>query len=146
MFDRFIPTSVQKTNGRYLHDRTIRLLNSQIEELPEPVEELQAIDYFRIWIQVGQLKGNRPVKVNWCLNAEAHEPSDSRVPVLGADEKAKFKIKSSRSSANVSAVPLVSNPSTQSQRNFSNIRTSSLRSGRQAIDQLQSSNVNLGKD
>lgn len=123
-------------------------MSGQIEELPEPTDEPQTIDYFRISIQVGQLKGNKPVKVNWCSDIDLVELSDSGVPLLTSDEKSsKFKIKSSRSSAPVQGGPTLSSSSSTSQRNFSNQRVASIRPTRQTaqLDHPQNaSNVNLG--
>lgn len=63
-FDVSVPKGIIKPNRRI--DVTIRLLSHKMEtELPDPTDELQVIDHFKISIQTGALRGNRQVKVNW---------------------------------------------------------------------------------
>uniref|UniRef100_A0A6G1SFV8 Motile sperm domain-containing protein 1 n=1 Tax=Aceria tosichella TaxID=561515 RepID=A0A6G1SFV8_9ACAR len=69
-------------------DITIRLLSYKVEELPEPTDELQIIDQFRVSIQIGTLRGSRPVKVGW-INYVTSEPDAddaSRVMETGGQD------------------------------------------------------------
>lgn len=126
-FDVSVIKGIIKSKRRI--DVTIRLLNQKIEDLPQPTEELETIDYFRVTLQVGQLKGNKPIKVNWSLNADLFEPEENQVHLLSgsADDTkhSKLKVKSMKTSS------------------FSNQRCSLIRPGRQIDYSVGSSNINL---
>lgn len=72
--------------------------SQNIEELPEPTDELKTVDYFKVFVQIGQLKGSKQVKVLWCSdNTETIESDESHVHLVGSDDRvSRLKIKSSR--------------------------------------------------
>lgn len=151
-FDVNVTKGTIKPNRRI--DITVRLYSQKLDELPEPSEEPQTIDYFRVSLQVGQLKGNKPIKVYWCLNADLLDTHESHIIGSGDDKTSKIKIKPSKStSSSTSNQSLqISSPSSTSpspiQRSFSSPRSSLTRSNWQVnnIDHVQNrSNVNLGK-
>lgn len=116
-----------------------------MDELPEPSDEPQTIDYFRITLQVGPLKGNKPIKVYWCARADFID-SDDIHPI---DEKtSRMKIKTSKSLTPSSSQSVQLGTIQSSQKAFSNQRSAIARPGRQN-PQIEpphsSSNVNLGE-
>lgn len=134
---------------------TIRILSHKIDELPIPTEEVQTIDYFRVTLQVGPLKGNKPIKVHWCLNADSVDSDD--VPLIASDSdkslKSSYKVKSSKTSTSSPSVQtnpqnISSSPTIHfNQRSFPNQRSTNIRSGRQPSQRSHQggSNVNLGE-
>lgn len=119
--------------------RTIRLLSKTIDNLPAPTNELQAIDYFRITLQVGPLKGNKPIKVHWCSSAELLEAEyESQVHLLAGlseDKNSKLIIKPPTLQLNTAA------PTSTNQRScLTNQRPPIVRPSRPAD---QGSNINL---
>lgn len=81
--------------------RTIRLFNHQLEDLPLPSEEVETIDYFKIHVQIGNLRGTKQVKVYWCTNSsELIESEDIHSHLIGSQEirslTAKHKTKISK--------------------------------------------------
>lgn len=146
-FDVNVTKGTIKPNRRI--DITVRLYSQKIDELPEPSEEPQTIDYFRISMQVGQLKGNKPIKVYWCLNADLLDTQESHT-INNSDEKtSKIKIKPPKSTASSTSPSLQlssasSSPTCPGQRSFSSPRSSLVRSNRHDIEHVQNgSNVNL---
>lgn len=86
-FDVSITKGTIKPNRRI--DVNIRLPSQVIDSLPEPSDVPQIIDHFRVSLQVGQLKGNKPVKVRWCLNADLLDTTATEHGLL--DEKTMYK-------------------------------------------------------
>lgn len=145
-FDVSVIKGVIKPRRRI--DVTIRLLSQKIPDVSEPTDDILTIDYFKITLQVGTLKGNKTIKVNWCSNADL-SAEDSHVhlsPGVGDDSRpSKYKIKSSKLSSPSPSLQMNPSPSSISynQRLFSNQRSSSVRPGRQVDHSSGGSNVNL---
>lgn len=97
-------------------------MSQKIDELPEPTDELQTIDYFRITLQIGQLRGDKPIKVHWCQSADQLESDESLVHSLGGNDKtSKLKVKSSKHTSAGQLSSLQTSPS-QVQRQFQSSR------------------------
>lgn len=144
-FDVSLTKGTIKPNRRI--DITIRLLSHKIDELPEPTDELQIIDHFRISIQIGALKGYRPVKVGW-INCVDYSDADETSRLLGGGDETttRVRLKSSKQSpAYISVSSSQRNP--QSQPSASS-RATTIRSRSQLPPDHQmvnpsGSNVNL---
>lgn len=95
-FDVSLTKGTLKPNRRI--DITIRLLSNKVEELPEPTDEIQIIDHFRISIQVGAFRGNRQVKVGWVNSVEYSDVDDTSRLMSGEDLTSRVKLKSLKQS------------------------------------------------
>lgn len=143
-FDVSVTKGIIKPNRRI--DITIRLLSNKIEELPEPTDDVQIIDHFRVSIQIGAVKGNRQVKVGWVNNIEYSDVDETSRLISSDDSTLKPKLKAlkSQTPAYISVSSSQRNP--QSPLSASS-RISALRSRSQLPDhQIVSptgSNVNL---
>lgn len=124
----------------------MRLLSDQLHELPEPTDEARTIDYFRVSLQVGQLKGNKSVKVLWRAHADIVESNESiSSPLVGAEDKSKIKVKALKQQY-ASSSPQLNTPHNSASHNTRNLRNLNTRTGRVTTQDLPAgSNVNLGK-
>jgi hypothetical protein len=110
-FDVSLTKGTIKPNRRI--DITIRLLSNKIDELPEPTDELQIIDHFRISIQIGAVKGNRQVRVGWVNSVEYSDVDDNSRLIGGEDLTSRLKLKSLKQSpAYISVSSSQRNPQT----------------------------------
>lgn len=122
-----------------------------MDELPEPTDELQIIDYFRVTLKISQLKGNQSIEVHWCNHApETIDPNASSSHLIGCDEiGSKCRIKSLKTPPSGSLLQKTSESTSNSvNRSFSIQRSIPSRVARQApiVDHPNNgSNVNLGK-
>lgn len=155
MFKHLYPTnksqSLRTTQLTNQKTSMIRLLSSAIPDLPDASETSQSIDYFRISVQFGQLKGARPLEVHWCLNAPQSDPDNTSTQISddAGDISSRFRGKSALSSK---STPTLSDPTRQKQSQSaaaptrsSISRPSSIRPARQPNHLDGSSNVNLGE-
>uniref|UniRef100_A0A6G1SP76 Motile sperm domain-containing protein 3 n=1 Tax=Aceria tosichella TaxID=561515 RepID=A0A6G1SP76_9ACAR len=144
-FDVSLTRGTIKPNRRI--DITIRLLSHKVEELPEPTDELQIIDHFRISIQIGALRGNRQVKVGW-VNYVDYSDADDTSRLLGGggdDMTSRVRMKSLKQSpAYISVSSSQRNPQspTTASPRASTIRARSQPTDHQVVSQT-GSNVNL---
>lgn len=127
---------------------TIRLLSDKLHELPEPSDEVRTIDYFRVSVQVGSLKGSKPVKVLWCACAESVDTNESLTPIMNDEDKSsKFKVKKMNSPYTNQSLQLTpaATSTSHTQRN-QKVPTSRLgRQPTQTDPTSGGSNVNLGE-
>lgn len=124
-------------------NRTIRVIGSKIDEIPESVDG--TIDYFRISVQIGLLKGYRDVKVDWNASADYSGDEDSHVHLSTEEKASKLKLRSSRQPATFNSNTSISSTS-QIQRTSTAQRSTNLRSTRAtSTTEHSGSNVNLGK-
>lgn len=138
--DRFDLSSTRgtiKSNRRI--DITVRLYSHKVEELSKPGEESEMIDYFRVFLQLGQLKGNKQVKVNWGLSSNDTVDSEEIHPLAPDDKSSRNRIKTPK--------PISSNPTSYAAAVNSAVQRSTratvTRANRQ-VDHLNgSNNVNL---
>lgn len=113
--------------------------------MPDPTEELQTIAYFRVSVQIGLLKGFKPIKVRWCSNIEFSDTDDSHLHLISSDDKSsKIKAKLSKHQGQAIQLNSPSNSSSHNQRAFPGQRLTGSRTNRPQIDDPHgSSNVNL---
>lgn len=146
--DRFDVSSTKgiiKPNRRI--DITIRLLNQAVDELPEPTEQPQTVDYFKVSTQVGSHKGSKAIIVYWSTIASEFVDGDENRTIIDdkSSSMSKFKSRALKQTANLLGDIDQSNTS---QRPFSNQRlaTGNIVRSRSQIDHLHGpggSNVNL---
>jgi hypothetical protein len=142
-FDVSLTKGTIKPNRRI--DVTIRLLSQKIDELPEPTDELQIIDHFRVSIQIGSLRGNRQVKVGWVACVEYSDANDAGRLLVSEDLTSKVKLKSLKqtpSYISVSSSQRGSQLLPPASSRSANIRSRSQLPDHQAVNQT-GSNVNL---
>ena len=92
--DRFDISSTKgiiKPNRRI--DITIRLLSQAVNELPEPTDEPQTVDYFKVSTQVGALKGNKAIIVYWSMTAVEFVDGDEAHPNQLDDRSSKLRLR-----------------------------------------------------
>lgn len=86
--DRF---DVSSTKGIIKPDRridiTIRLLGHAVDELPEPTEQPQLVDYFKVTTQVNGHKGNKAIVVYWSSVVSEFVDGDDSVRSQLGEEK-----------------------------------------------------------
>lgn len=143
-------------------DITIRLYIDKL--LDDPTDEPRVIDYFRVSMQMGPMKGSKPIKVLWQEYAESIEANESISPLIGtggggvvedrspssSSSSAKLRMKSMKPSggltSSASPIGIINSPSTShiSQRNP---KLSTMKPTRQQLIQAElmngGSNVNL---
>jgi len=155
--DRFDVSSTEGTiKPSRRMDITIRLLSQAIPELPEQTDQPETIDYFKVSIQVGNHRGNKPIMVFWSTNrTELIDGEESRSSYVSDDKtnlathrlKSRLHRQTGGYSNNPTDQPNNSSSST-SQRPFSGQRlgTMSTERSRSQLNHLQTtngSNVNL---
>lgn len=103
------------------------------------------IDYFRISVQIGLLRGYRDVKVNWNSGADNLTDEGVHVHSSAEDKASKLKLRPSRQPTSFNTSTSLS-PTSQIQRTTTAQRSTNLRSTRTSANTEHSgSNVNLGR-
>lgn len=155
-YDVSITKGAIKPNRRI--DVAIRLLDVNIKgnDMPEPTDDTEVIDYFRINLQIGQIKGNKPIKVLWCQNAESacsdleahhgqlHQMLNSNSDERTASSSTKLRIRSTKSGLSMQQAGAPTNPHNPARGSRSSLRTPRLNWQTNLHNQAPyGSNVNL---